>query len=431
MGTIRNYLMSLRLDGQYEELIEQVNEELERTPSDDLLWEMLADACLRTNRLDSAIRASLSCLKIMPTNQICSCYLIIAYLRQRDFLNCFNSVSAFIDGLDEAHKWFLFEEFSIALEAGVVIPEELPVSIRKLADLKIRKIKGIELLESNPLIYFKNSLKDGDIFGEVKAANYNPSIYNFDTLIDLIRNNEVTSFENILRMGWPTLNVDEKKQLEDEILKAKSADFELLAEMYRLFREEEKNEIMLSNVLRELKSFCFVYGNSYERNIQVNEKERKISFGVGYIESKTKILEELLPNVLGLISWKNRFNDFEERDLYSMNRQNLKSDIEFVVLTSSPTDMHGTALKYDSDIHLDCEFYSWNIYEIYTLQILKLEELLIMIGENQLYGRQSIIAFNFLSESMLKNNLDVKNEIWDRVKDAYNLATDWRKKNRY
>lgn len=265
--------------------------------------------------------------------------------------------------------------------------------------------------EEEPESILATYLEAGDVLNSFRAlkAITDPEL-RLGIVVNIIDTGNVAALETFLRLGYVFEIPADHEVFTNAISNSENKDIVYLAHRYKMnLAAPSHAEHELGGVLRTMSETSFSTQVQYAFKAQFDADSKSLRFGVGHLHADAHFFEEYLPAVLGLVPWLQRFDEIEVRELLAMVDDPSKENEPLVTISRRDTSHHQkSALRYVSDIDADNKHYSWNISEVWTIEILTVGEFLKVLGRCKLLGVDPFLAFNTLEASVFSEELAFK-----------------------
>lgn len=264
--------------------------------------------------------------------------------------------------------------------------------------------------EEEPESILAKYLEAGDAVNAFRALKLiNDPELRLGIVVNIIDTGNVAALETFLRLGYLFDVPADQDVFANAISNSENKDIVYLAHRYKLnmptpaSASHEMNE-----VLKSVSDTFFSGRLQYANKSQLDADSKSLRFGVGQLQTDTHFFEEYLPSTLGLVPWLQRFDEIEVRELLAMVDDPSKESELLVTLSRRDTTHQKSALHYISDIDTDNKTYSWNIAEVWAIEILTVGDFLKVLGRCKLLGVDPFLAFNLLEASVFTPELQFK-----------------------
>lgn len=241
-------------------------------------------------------------------------------------------------------------------------------------------------------------------------------------VVNIIDTGNVAALETFLRLGYVFEIPTDQEIFANAISNSENKDIVYLAHRYKINQAPQKDSHEFNGILKTVSDSFFTNQIEYNYKAQLDANSKALRFGVGQLQTDIHFFEEHLPSVLGLVPWLQRFDEIEVRELLAMVDDPTKENELLVTISRRDTSHQKSALRYISDSDLDNKTYSWNIAEVWTIEVLTVGDFLKVLGRCKLLGVDPFLAFNVLEGSVLTENLELKSTVHDNLAQGIEQA---------
>lgn len=266
--------------------------------------------------------------------------------------------------------------------------------------------------EEAPESILEKYLEAGDVVNAFRAITSiaDPEL-RLGIVVNIIDTGNVAALETFLRLGYVFEIPADHEVFANAISNSENKDIVYLAHRYKMnLPVSSSGHHEFQQILKTVSDTFFSSQVQYASKAQLEPNAKALRFGVGQLQTDSHFFEEYLPSALGLVPWLQRFDEIEVRELLAMVDDPSKESELLVTLSRRDTSHQKSALHYISDIDTDNKNYSWNIAEVWSIEILTVGEFLRVLGRCKLLGVDPFLAFNVLDATVFDEALGFKTE---------------------